>query len=112
MVDTSGFGPVRVFPSRVTVSLNVQAVGELTLWPVAVQVPSALPYRPDRDTVTVRVRGPRARLATLTSDSVAVTLGPVGTSPGRVGLRVILPPGLSGKASPDSVTLARRGQRG
>jgi hypothetical protein len=29
-----------------------------------------------------------------------------------VGLRVILPSGLSGKASPDSVTLARRGERG
>lgn len=114
MVDTSGFGPVRVFPSRVTVSLNVQAVGERTLWPVPVQVPSALPYRPDRDTVTVRIHGPRARLATLTADSVAVTLGPVapGASPGRVGLRVILPPGLSGKASPDSVTLTRRGERG
>ncbi len=114
MVDTTGFGPVRVFPSRVTVSLNVQAVGERTLWPVPVQVPSALLLRPDRDTVTVRVRGPRARLARLTPDSVAVTLGPAGPGglPGRVGLRVIVPPGLSGKATPDSVTLAHRGERG
>ena len=114
MVDTTGFGPVRVFPSRVTVSLNVQAIGERTLWPVPVQIPSALNLRPDRDTVTVRVRGPLARLTALTPDSVAVTVGPLGPGapPRRAALRVLVPPGFSGKATPDSVTLARRGDRG
>jgi hypothetical protein len=114
MVDTTGFGPVRVFPSRVTVSLNVQAMGERTLWPVPVQVPAALRLRPDHDTVTVRVRGPRARLAALTPDSVAVTIEPAGAGPApvRVALRVLVPPGLSGKATPDSVTLGARGRHG
>jgi len=114
MVDTTGFGPVRVFPSRVTVSLNVLAVGERTLWPVPVQVASGSALRPDRDTVTVRVRGPRARLAVLTPDSVTVTIGPIlpGSQPPRAILRVLVPPGLSGKAAPDSVTLARRNERG
>jgi len=114
MVDTTGFGPVRVFPSRVTVSLNVQAMGERTLWPVPVQLPSALRLRPDRDTVTVRVRGPRARLAALTPDSVTVTIGPLdsGPPPARVFLRVLVAPGLSGKATPDSVTLTQRDRRG
>lgn len=116
MVDTTGFGPVRVFPSRVTLSLNVQAIGERTLWPVPVQLPSALAptLKPDRDTVTVRVRGARARLAALTPESVAVTIRPaaiVGPPPIRAGLRVLLPAGLTGKAIPDSVTL-RRGERG
>lgn len=108
MVDTTGFGPVRVFPSRVTVSLNIQAMGERTLWPVPVQLPAALRLRPDHDTVTVRVRGPRARLAGLTPDSVAVTAEPGAavTPPARVALRVLVPPGLSGKATPDSVTLS------
>jgi hypothetical protein len=114
LVDTTGFGPVHVFPTRVTVSLNVQAMGERTLWPVPVQVPSALRLRPDHDTVTVRVRGPRARLAALTPDSVAVTIKPVGSGapPDRVALRVLVPPGLSGKATPDSVTLSARGPHG
>ena len=114
MVDTTGFGSVRVFPSRVMVSLNVQAMGERTLWPVPLRLPSALRLRPDRDTVTIRVRGPRARLAALTPDSVAVTIGPLhaGSTPARVVLRVLMPPGLSGKATPDSVTLTRGSPRG
>jgi len=116
MIDTTGFGPVRVFPSRVTLTLNVQAIAERTLWPVPVQLPSALAgsLRPDRDTVTVRVRGPRSRLGALTPDSVAVTVEPAvraGAPPPRAALRVLLPAGLTGKATPDSVSF-RRVERG
>jgi hypothetical protein len=112
MVDTSGFGSVRVFPSRVTLTLNVQAISERTLWPVPVQLPSALAasLKLDRDTVTVRVRGPRYRLAHLTPDSVTVTLaaGPInGATPVRVALRVMVPAGLTGKTTPDSVSCHR-----
>jgi hypothetical protein len=110
MVDTTGFGPVRVFPNRVTLTLNVQAIAEKTLWPVPVQLPSGSALKLDRDTVTVRIRGPRYRLAQLTPDSVTVTLvagAVVGTSPTRVGLRVMVPAGLTGKATPDSVSCHR-----
>lgn len=116
MVDTSDFGPVRVYPSRVTLNLNVQAISERTLWPVPVQVPSAMAasFKLDRDTVTVRVRGLRSRLAALTPDSVAVTVEPAarsGALPPRAALRVLLPAGLTGKATPDSVSF-RRAERG
>jgi hypothetical protein len=112
MVDTAGFGPVRVFPSRVTPTLNVQAIAERTLWPVPVQVPSALAksVKLERDTVTVRIRGPRYRLAHLTPDSVTVTLVAGPPAPGtvaRVALRVMVPAGLTGKATPDSVSFRR-----
>ena len=116
MVDTSDFGPVRVYPSRVTLNLNVQAISERTLWPVPVQVPSAMAasFKLDRDTVTVRVRGLRSRLAALTPDSIAVTVEPgarSGALPPRAALRVLLPAGLTGKATPDSVSF-RRAERG
>jgi YbbR-like protein len=116
MVDTSDFGPVRVYPSRVTLNLNVQAISERTLWPVPVQVPSAMAasFKLDRDTVTVRVRGLRSRLAALTPDSIAVTVERAATSgalPPRAALRVLLPAGLTGKATPDSVSF-RRTERG
>jgi YbbR domain-containing protein len=122
-VDTSGLGPVRVFPSRVTVRINVQATAERTLGPVPIQLPSVMAsrWRSDRDSVTVRVHGPRARLAALTPDSVAVSVEAphragsstlrAGSSTLRAVLRVLLPTGLTGKAEPDSVTLLRRGDR-
>jgi hypothetical protein len=77
-----------------------------------VQLPSALAgsLKPDRDTVTVRVRGLRSRLAALTPDSVAVTVEPAvraGAPPPRARLRVLLPAGLTGKATPDSVSFHR-----
>lgn len=116
MVDTAGFGVVRVFPGRVTLTLDVRAMGERTVWPVPVQLPAALAHllKPDRDTVSVRVRGPRSRLPGLTPESVTVTVDPgptVGSPRSRAALRVLLPPGLTGKATPDSVSF-RRGERG
>jgi hypothetical protein len=107
---------VRVYPGRVTLTLNVQAISERTVWPVPIQLPSAIaPFlKPDRDTVSVRVRGPRLRLRGLTPESVTVTLEPgatVGPPPLRAALRVLLPPGLTGRITPDSITL-RRGERG
>jgi hypothetical protein len=63
--------------------------------------------------VRVKVRGPVSRLAGLGPDSLAVMVNPNrrGTA-GRVGLRVLLPPGITGEADPDSVELVRRGSRG
>jgi hypothetical protein len=57
----------------------------------------------------VRVRGPAARLGSLSRDSVPVVVdwtGPPGE--GRAALRVLAPPGLDARALPDSLSLLRR----
>jgi YbbR domain-containing protein len=113
-IDTARLGAVRVVPSRVTVSVNVQATGERMLTNVPVQLASASlgGWRPDPDAVTVRVHGPRARLGTLTVDSIVVILERPATAGSRAALRVHVPGGLHGDVIPDSVTLVRRGERG
>lgn len=114
-LDTSGFGRVRVVPGEVTVHVEVEAVGERTLTGVPVRLPSDLAAvtRPERETVSVRVRGATTRLATLARDSVPVVVdwaGPPG--PGRARLRVLVPAGLTATAEPDSVVLLRRSADG
>lgn len=114
-VDTTGLGPVRVWPSSVMVRVNVEASSERTLWPVPVRLSSttAAALRPEQESVIVRVMGSAGRLVSLAPDSVLVVVDGVGeTKPRRVPLRVLLPPGLQGRAEPDSVDLVRRGPRG
>ncbi len=113
-IDTALLGPVRVVPARVTVSVNVQATGERLLANVPVQLASAVmgAWRPNPDAVSVRVHGPRARIGTLTRDSVVVTLEQPATPGGKAALRVHVAGGLRGAAVPDSVALVRRGERG
>jgi hypothetical protein len=113
-IDTGRLGPVRVVPSRVTVSINVQATGERTLTEVPVQLASASlgGWRPEPDAVTVRVHGPRARLGALTVDSVVVVLQRPPVPGTKAALRVHVPGGLQGVVVPDSVSLVRRGERG
>ncbi|HEX5385559.1 MAG TPA: hypothetical protein VFW66_02545 [Gemmatimonadales bacterium] len=117
-IDTGTLGGIRVFPSRVTVSLTVHATGTRALWPVPVQLASATAdaWQLDRDLVVVRVHGPRGRLGALTPDSVVVTVEQPATGlvPGRAALRVVAPAGLTGTAAPESVTVAprREGPRG
>src|SRR6185436_18557401 len=41
MIDTTELGGVRVYPTRVTLSLDVQAIGQRTIWPVPIQLPAA-----------------------------------------------------------------------
>jgi hypothetical protein len=114
-IDTSGFGRVRPVPGEVSVRVEVEAVGERTLTDVPVRLPSDLAAvtRPERGTVSVRVRGATTRLAALARDSVPVVVdwaGPPG--PGRARLRVLVPAGLTATAEPDSVMLLRRGTDG
>ena len=112
-LDTTALGRVRVRPSAVTVSLDVQAMGRRTYASVPVDLPSsaAAPFSAQPARVEVEVRGPVARLNQLTEDSVSVLLEP-GVPPraGRAALRVIVPGGFRGTAHPDSVTLSRRGR--
>lgn len=114
-LDSSGFGRVRVVPAEVTVRVSIEAVGERTLTRVPVRMPSdlAATVRLERATVEVRVRGPTARLGSLSRDSVPVVVdwaGPPGE--GRAALRVLAPAGIEAHALPDSLSLVRRGTDG
>jgi hypothetical protein len=114
-LDTAGLGPVRVWPATVSVRVDVEAASERTLWPVPVRLSSttAARLRPQQESVLVRVLGSAARLVGLVPDSVLVVVDGVGgTEPRRVPLRVLLPPGLQGKAEPDSVDLVLRRPHG
>jgi hypothetical protein len=114
-LDSSGFGRVRVVPAEVTVRISIEALGERTLTRVPVRLPSdlAAAVRLERATVEVRVRGPAARLGSLSRDSVPVVVdwtGPPGE--GRAALRVLAPAGIEARALPDSLSLVRRGPDG
>ncbi|HEU4589253.1 MAG TPA: hypothetical protein VFS11_11415 [Gemmatimonadales bacterium] len=113
-IDTAALGPVRVLPTRVTVSINVQASGERSLSDVPVQLPVARlgGRRPDPELVTVRLHGPRARLGALSADSIAVVLEPPLGAGDRAALRLHVPAGIRGVVIPDTVSLVRRGERG
>ncbi|MGH7527096.1 MAG: CdaR family protein [Gemmatimonadales bacterium] len=118
-LDTSGLGSVRVSPARVRVRVDVEADGERKLAGVPVSLPSAAAamVRPEQETVEVSVHGPAGRLAALVAESVLVVVDWHGQpeprrAPFRVPLRALVPRGLVGKVTPDSVNLVRRGPRG
>jgi hypothetical protein len=114
-LDTTGLGMIRIEPHVVTVRVEIEASTERTIEGVPVGMPSAAAgsFRPSLEVVQVKVRGPVSRLAALTPESLVVIVNPNGrVSSGRVGLRVLLPPGITGQAEPDSVELVRRGGRG
>jgi YbbR-like protein len=115
-LDTGGLGPaVRLEPARATVRVEVEPLHERTFGAVPVRLPSraAAAWAPALDSVTVRVRGRAGRLATLEADSVVVLAEWSGARPpGRVALRVVLPPGVSGRAEPDSVDIVSRRTNG
>jgi hypothetical protein len=76
---------------------------------VAVAVPGTIERRwiPVPDTVTVAVRGPAARLATLDLDSVVVLVRP-DTATGAATLRAIVPPGFTAETVPQAIRLVPR----
>jgi hypothetical protein len=108
-LDTTQLGiGVRVEPAEVRVSARVVPVSEQVIWGVAVEVPSE--WESDPSAVIVMVNGPSSRVVGFTRDSVRVTARPAQSgAEARVRLRVIAPPGISATASPDSVTVRRRG---
>ena len=80
-MDTTGLGPaVRVQPMQVTVRVEVEPLHERTLTAVPIRLPSRATagWAATLDTVTVRLRGRAARLATLDADSIVVTGRVVG----------------------------------
>ena len=111
-LDTTGLGPeVRVQPMQVTVRVEVEPLHERTLTAVPIRLPSRATagWAATLDTVTVRLRGRAARLATLDADSIVVLAEWSGrTPPAKVALRVITPAGVTGRAQPDSVEIVPR----
>ncbi len=111
-LDTTGLGPaVRVQPLQVTVRVEVEPLHERTVTGVLIRLPSRATagWVAALDTVNVRLRGSATRLATLDADSIVVVAEWSGRRPpAKVALRVIAPPGVSGRAEPDSVDIVPR----
>lgn len=110
-IDTESLGVAQVSKREVEVSAEIEAVSERAL----LNVPVALrgdrtAWMVDPAQVLVTVRGPAARVAQLSKDSVAVVAQPTGA--GRretVRLTVMAPPGIEATATPDTVRVQRRG---
>ena len=114
LIDTAGFGLVTVEPMQVRVTADIGAVATQVLMGVAVVVegPGGL-WESTTSAVSVTVRGPESRVARFTRDSLRVVARPIGTDDTErdlvVALEVIVPDGISGTATPDSVLVRRAG---
>lgn len=75
--------------------------------PVAVPGPVERRWLPVPDTVTVLLRGPASRLATLSDESLLVVAVP-DTGAGAAALRVIAPAGTSAETRPAAIRLQPR----
>ena len=110
-IDTDGLGVAQVSKREVEVSAEIEAVSERALLDVPVAV------RGDRNTwivdpptVLVTLRGPAARVARLSKDSVTVVAQPTAGGPRQtVRLSLLTPPGIDATARPDTVKIQRRG---
>jgi len=110
-IDTEGLGVAQVSKREVEFSAEIEAVSERALLDVPVAV------RGDRNawivdppTVLVTLRGPAARVARLSKDSVTVVAQPTAGAPRQtVRLSLLTPPGIDATARPDTVRIQRRG---
>lgn len=109
-VDTTGLEVVQVNPEVVTVRVTARPVTERTIAGVPVRLSSraAESLRTESGEVSVVVRGELSRLATVTAESLMVTVAGDSLRPGMAPLRVFVPSGLSGRVRPDSVRLLAR----
>lgn len=108
-LDTSNLGVVRVAPREVQVSGEVAVPAHRVFGGIAVEtgagVPTGFVFTPDH--VSVEVAGAAQRLANLTRDSVKVIarFGGAATAGAAAHLTVLTPPGVAGRAVPDSAEL-------
>ena len=115
-IDTTRLGIVRISPRQVTVTGEMGMLAERTFPSIPVETGAgavtSFVMTPAR--VSVAVRGPEARVRTLTRDSVRVIahIGRAGADGGVARITVIAPSGITARAIPDSVTLRRRTRRG
>jgi YbbR domain-containing protein len=113
-IDTMPLGIVRLSPKQVTVTGEMGRIAERSFGGIPVETGAgaitSLIVTPAR--VSVAVRGPEERVATLTRDSLRVvahiTTPATAGAPGVARITVIAPRGITARAIPDSVTLRRR----
>lgn len=108
-LDTGALGVVRPTPEEVEVSAEVTTISERVLAgvPVTVRADRGGSWIVAPPTVSVTVRGPSARLLSITRDSVEV-VALADASGGVVRLAVVAPAGIDAAATPDTATLRRR----
>lgn len=109
-IDTGALGVAQVSQREVDVSAEVEAVSERALLDVPVVVRGERgSWVVDPPAVIITVRGPAARVAQLSKDSVSALAVP--TAGGRretVRLVVTTPSGTQAAATPDTVRIQRR----
>ena len=107
-IDTLPLGVVRVSPKQVTISGDMTVLAERTFSGVPVETgagtTTSFIVTPAR--VSVSVLGPDDRVRALTRDSVRV-VAHAGRADGVARITVIVPRGITARATPDSVTLRR-----
>lgn len=110
-IDTESLGVAQVSQRQVEVSAEIEAVSERALLDVPVVVRGERgAWVVEPPSVIVTVRGPAARVAQLSKDSVTAMAVP--TAAGRretVRLTIVTPPGTEAAATPDTVRIQRRG---
>jgi hypothetical protein len=110
-IDTSGLAPVRVSRNQVEIVAEIGPLSSRILSgvPVEVRDEQGGRWNADPDTVSVTLRGPTARVARLTLDSIAVVAFVRGrTNEQTAAVSVIAPSGIRAVTRPDSVTIRRR----
>ena len=112
-IDTTGLGLVTIEPQQVRVTADIGAVATHVLMGVTVVVEGPGGWESPTSAVSVTVRGPESRVALFTRDSLRVVARPIGADETArelmVALEVIVPNGISGTATPDSVLFRRAG---
>jgi YbbR domain-containing protein len=110
-IDTGALGVAQVAPRQVEISADVGAVSDRVLLDVPVQVrPDHATWIVDPATVIVTLRGPTARVVQLSRDSISALVAPAaGGRRETVHVSVVAPPGVEGRATPDTVQVRRRG---
>jgi hypothetical protein len=111
-LDTSGLGSVRLTRLDVEVATEVGPFSERVLMGIPVTARGERGggnWSSEPPAVIVTVRGPSARLALLTRDSVEVAATAEGTGrPETVRLEVKAPAGVEAIATPDTAVVQRR----
>lgn len=114
-LDTSALDVLRVVPKVVEIAGGVDALLERSFAGIAVETGAGgfASYEVVPAHVAVALRGPDEAVAQLSPDSLRVVahLDGKATAGAYAHLTVIAPPGISGRAVPDSVVLRRRSRR-